>query len=84
MSCDADSPDVLFNAQERALIVRALSGTADAKDAEEDQMTRIRLRNLLEKYRELAKRERFRDPKNNDSALRVKRLESILGKLNPP
>lgn len=84
MSLDADPLDALFNSRERTLIAQALSETPHEKGADGDEIIRARLRNLLEKYRELAKRERFQGSDNSDSALRVQWLEAILARFNLP
>lgn len=84
MPLDAEEMDKLFNANEQTLIAQALSDRGRQDDSEEREIICARLRNLLTKYRELAKRERFRGSDNNESMLRIRRLEAVLAVLNPP
>ena len=84
MPLDAEELDKLFNANERTLIAQALSDRGRQDDTEEREIIYARLRNLLTKYRELAKRERFHGGGNNESRLRIRRLEAVLAVLNPP
>ena len=74
--------EALFNQNERALIDQAQQIIQGAH-SESIDLVRARLRNLIAKYQEMAKRERMRGQVEK-SAERVRQLQALMDQLSPP